>query len=131
MQPVYQINPFRPQLSRKVSATLVPLSLQPLKKGAGSRRTNGSLHKAGLCQLRHVSNIRVGNVTAAAHYQHGGNALQINIALFNRHRARRVHHGRKLIIGQTKHAPEDNPEKAFCGERGPVVCSRYSFVHCP
>jgi hypothetical protein len=40
--------------------------------GRVSSRTNGSLHKTGHRQLRHVSNIGVGNSTATAQCEHGG-----------------------------------------------------------
>ncbi|MGC1993139.1 MAG: hypothetical protein WA704_04180 [Pseudolabrys sp.] len=45
-------------------------------------------------------------------------SFAIQITLFDRQRASHPHHGRKLIIGQAKHVPDDNPE-------------RDNFVPCP
>ena len=42
---------------------------------------------------------------------HSANALQKDVTLFDRQHASRVHHGPKLIIGEAKHVPDDNP---FC-----------------
>jgi hypothetical protein len=59
--------------------------------------------KAAQRQRRHVLHVIVAEMTATAHGQHGGDPPQIQVTLFDRHRARHGHHGRKLIIGQTKH----------------------------
>jgi hypothetical protein len=47
-------------------------------------RAVGRLDKNSHRQLRHVSNIGVGETTATAQRKHGGNALQKNVALLDR-----------------------------------------------
>jgi len=54
-------------------------------------RAVGRLDKNSHRQLRHVSNIGVGETTATAQRKHGGNALQKNVALLDRDRASRGH----------------------------------------
>jgi len=59
--------------------------------------------KAAQRQRRYVLHVIVAEMTTTAHGQHGGDPLQIQVTLFDRHRVRHVHHGPKLIIGQAKH----------------------------
>jgi hypothetical protein len=59
------------------------------------------MRQSGQGQLRHIGHI--GGMTPTALCEHGGDPLQIQITLFDRQRASHPHHGRKLIVGQTKH----------------------------
>ncbi|MGA6939639.1 MAG: hypothetical protein WB041_30305, partial [Pseudolabrys sp.] len=72
-----------------------------------SHHAVGGLHQTGHRQLCHISNIGIIETTPATHCQHGGDPLQIQITFLDRQRASHAHHGRKLIIGQPKHVPDD------------------------
>ena len=82
---------------------------RPIWGELGSGRVG--MDKAAQRQLHHIGHIGIGDMATAALCEHGGNPLQIQIALFHRQHTRHVHHGRKLIVSQTKHVPDDNPEK--------------------
>ena len=104
----------------------VHTSVHTFPRAGGSRRVGGLLDKAGRRQLRDVGNVVVGEAAATAQCQHGGDALQKNVALLDRQHARRVHDDLKLIVGQANHVPEDNPERPFAENTG-----RDNFAPCP
>ncbi|MGA6944466.1 MAG: hypothetical protein WBZ27_21100, partial [Pseudolabrys sp.] len=68
-----------------------------------SRHTICGLDQTRQCQLRHVSHIGVSEAPVPAQREHGGNPLQVRVALLDRHRASRSHDDLQLVIGQTKH----------------------------
>jgi hypothetical protein len=78
----------------------LPRAAPPYGRRSLSRRL---LRQAGRRQLRHVGNIAIAVMTATAHRQHGGDALQVNVALLNRQRTRRTHDGGKLAVGERNH----------------------------
>jgi hypothetical protein len=69
------------------------------KMVASLRRAIGTLDQPAQRQLRHIGNIGVVEMTAAALCEHGGNALQIQITFLDRQGASRVNDGGKLAIG--------------------------------
>ncbi|MGB8827385.1 MAG: hypothetical protein WCD25_29040, partial [Pseudolabrys sp.] len=63
------------------------------------------MDKTAQRQLHHIGHIGIGDMTAAALCEHGGDPPQIQIALFDRQGASGIHDGCKLGVGKTKHVP--------------------------
>ena len=82
--------------------------------GRRSRCLGGLLHETGERQLRHVSNIGVGETTITAQRQHGGDALQEHVALLDRQHARHVHDDLRLGVRQANHVPDGGAASLAC-----------------
>jgi hypothetical protein len=65
------------------------------------------MHQSGQRQLRHIDHIGIAGMTTPAYRQHGGDPLQIQITLFDRHHMRRIHYDPELIVGKAKHVPDN------------------------
>ena len=85
------------------------------------------MDKAGQRQRGHVSDIAVVEMAAPAHRQHGGNALQIQVALFGRQRACRVHDSPELRVREADHAGI-MPRRRRASKAGETPCRKCELV---
>ena len=84
--------------------------------GGRSRRIGGLLHETGERQLRHVSNIGVGETTITASMA----AMRCSkISRFSTGKPRAAPITPQLIIGQRNHAPDDNPGNSYSKNERP------------